>query len=236
MRLWEEEGTYTWANNEERNPDLRQVLTLLQTAKDRNISHWEAWQRVGAEFGAETAPTLITAAALDVIARHPAQYLDRTWFRLRRMWHGGFAKERVHDLYPQQELLNIRSPIFGVHDEFAAIAELAGNRTDRITRLFNPDMLPAALTLALTVACAVSAIVIRRLRPALVPLGMGVGLLLVSVLVNADRARFHHPAEPFLLLTYAAGLWGIALALRSGWQRLRPLPASPRYVRTAATA
>ncbi len=234
VRLWEEEGTYTWANSEDRAPDLRRVLTLLQAAKDRNISHWEAWQRVGAEFGAETAPTLITAAALDVISRNPAGYLEKTWFRLRRMWRGGFGKERVHDLYRQQELINIRSPIFAVHDGFAAVAELAGNRVDWITRLFRPDMLPPGLTLALTVVCAASAVVSRRLRPALAPLGVGVGLLLVPVLVNADRARFHHAAEPFLLLTYAAGLWGIALALRSGWQYLRhsrasgnPLPPPP---------
>ncbi len=209
---------------EERDPDLRRVLTLLQVAKDRNASYWEAWQRVRAEFGAENAPTLITAAALDVISRHPALYLDRTWFRLQRMWRGGFGKERVHDLYPQQELLNIRSPIFAVHDEFAAVAELAGNRVDRITRLFHPDMLPGPLTLALTIACAVSVIVSRRLHPALVPLGMGVGQLLVPVLLNADQARYYHSAEPFLLLTYAAGLWGIGLALRSGWERLRPRP------------
>ena len=227
IRLWQEEGTYAWANGDERDPDLREVLMLLQVEKDRNASYWEAWLQVRAEFGAETAPTLITAAALNVISRHPALYLDRTWFRLRRMWRGGFAKERVHDLYDQQELLHIRSPIFSVHDEFAAIAELAGNRVDRITRLFHPDMLPVLLTLALTVACAVSVVVSRRLRPALVPLGMGVGLLLVPVLLNADQARYHHSAAPFLLLTYAAGLWGIALALRSGWQRLRPLPASP---------
>ncbi len=234
VRLWEEEGTYGWANRAESDPDLRRVLTLLQDEKDQNNSVWEAWARVEAELGAGHTPALITAAALDVIARHPAGYLDRTWFRLRRMWRGGFAKERVHDLYDQQELLNIRSPIFAVHDEFAAVAELAGNRVDRITRLFRPDMLPALLTLALTVACAVSAFVNRRLRPALVPLGMGVGLLLVSVLVNSDRARIHHPAEPFLLLTYTAGLWGVTLALRSVWQRLRP--RRPRYVRTTATA
>ena len=230
VRLWQEEGSYTWADNEERDPDLRRVLTLLQAAKDRNISHWEAWQRVGAEFGTGTAPTLITAATLDVISRYPAGYLDRTWFRLRRMWRGGFAKERVHDLYDQQELLNIRSPIFGVRDEFAAIAELAGNRTDRITRLFRPDMLPALLTLVLTVACAVSSIVNRRLRPALVPLGIGLGLLLTSVLLNADRARYYHSAEPFLLLAYAGGLWAIALVLRSGWRHLCP-GASPQVER-----
>ena len=223
VRLWEEDRAYTWANSDERNPDLRQVLTLLQDAKDQNISYSAAWLRVEAEFGDEATPTLITAAALDVIARHPALYLDRTWFRLRRMWHGGFGKERAHDLYRQQEVLNIRSPIFAVHDGFAAIAELAGNRVDRITRVFRPDMLPVALTLTLTVACAVSAIVSRRLRPALVPLGMGLGLLLVAVLANADRARYYHAAEPFLLLTYAAGLWGIAMALRSGWQLLPPL-------------
>ena len=222
VRLWQEEGTYLWANGAAHDPDLRRVLTLLQESKDRHLSHWEAWQQVGTEFGTDRTPALITAATLDVISRNPTGYLEKTWFRLRRMWRGGFAKERVHDLYPQQELLNIRSPIFTVHDEFAAIAELAGNRVDRITRLFRPDLLPAALTLALTVACAVSAIVSRRLRPALVPLGMAIGLLLVPVLVNADRARFHHPAEPFLLLTYTAGLWGIALALRSAWQRLRP--------------
>ena len=221
VRLWQEEGTYTWANSAAHDPDLRRVLTLLQESKDRHLSHWEAWQSVGTEFGSDRTPALITAATLDVISRNPAGYLEKTWFRLQRMWRGGFAKERVHDLYDQQELLNIRSPIFAVHDGFAAIAELAGNRVDWITRIFRPDMLPAALTLTLTVACAVSAIVSRRLRPSHVPLGMGLGLLLVPVLVNADRARFHHPAEPFLLLTYAAGLWGIALALRSGWQRLR---------------
>lgn len=223
VRLWEEDRAYTWANSDERNPDLRQVLTLLQDAKDQNISYSAAWLRVEAEFGDEATPALITAAALDVIARHPALYLDRTWSRLQRMWRGGFGKERARDLYRQQEVLNIRSPIFAVHDGFAAIAELAGNRVDRITRVFRPDMLPVALTLTLTVACAVSAIVSRRLRPALVPLGMGLGLLLVAVLANADRARYYHAAEPFLLLTYAAGLWGIAMALRSGWQLLPPL-------------
>ncbi len=230
VRLWQEEGTYTWANSAAHDPDLRRVLALLQASKDRHLSHWEAWQRVGAEFGSDRTPALITAATLDVISRNPAGYLDKTWFRLQRMWRGGFAKERVHDLYDQQELLNIRSPIFGVHDEFATIAELAGNRVDWITRLFRPDLLPPHLTLLLTVVGAVSAVVSRRLRPALVPLGMGVGLLLVPVLVNADRARFNHPAEPFLLLTYAAGLWGLVLALRSGWRRIA------RYVRTAATA
>ncbi len=241
VRLWEEEGTYTWATSEdnehkshglckvwrgvcpsERNPDVQRVLLLLQAEKDRNASYWEAWQRVESEFGTVPASALLTAATLDVVARHPTHYLDRTWFRLQRMWRGGFAKERVHDLYDQQELLNIRSPIFGVRDEFAAIAELAGNRVDRITRLFRPDMLPALLTLALTLACAVSSLVVQRLRPALVPLGLSVILLLVSVLLNADRARYYHAAEPFLLLTYAAGLWGIVLALRSGWQRLCP--------------
>ncbi len=234
VRLWQEEGTYTWANSEEHDPDLRRVLALLQASKDRHLSHWEAWQRVGTEFGTDRTPALITAATLDVISRNPAGYLEKTWFRLQRMWRGGFAKERVHDLYDQQELLNIRSPIFGVHDESAAIAELAGNRVDWITRLFRPDLLPPSLTLLLTVVCAVSAIVSRWLRPALVPLGMGVGLLLVPVLINADRARFHHPAEPFLLLTYAAGLWGIALVLRSVWRRLRSRWL--RYVRTAAMA
>ena len=253
VRLWEEEGTYTWATGEddehkshglcqlwrgicpsEHNPDVQRMLLLLQAEKDRNASYWEAWLQVRAEFGTETASALLMAATLDVVARHPTGYLDRTWFRLQRMWRGGFAKERVHDLYDQQELLNIHSPIFAVHDEFPDIAELAGNRVDRITRIFRPDMLPAFLTLALTVACAVSAIVYRRLRPALVPLGMGLGLLLVVVLLNADRARYYHSAEPFLLLTYAAGLWGIALALHSGWQRLRP--RRPHYVRTAATA
>ena len=224
IRLWQEEGTYAWANRDERDPDLREVLMLLQAEKDRNASYWEAWLQVRAEFGAEIAPTLITAAALDVIARHPAGYLEKTWFRLRRMWHGGFGKKRVHDLYRQQELLNIRSPIFAVHDEFAAIAELAGNRVDRITRLFHPDRLPALFTLALTVTCAVSAIVGRRLRPALVPLGMGIGLLLLPVLLNADQARYYHSAEPFLLLTYAAGLWAIALVLRSVWQRWHERP------------
>ena len=236
MRLWEEEGTYTWATGEddehkshglcqlwrgicpsEHNPDVQRMLLLLQAEKDRNASYWEAWLQVRAEFGTETASALLMAATLDVVARHPTGYLDRTWFRLQRMWRGGFAKERVHDLYDQQELLNIHSPIFAVHDEFPDIAELAGNRVDRITRIFRPDMLPAFLTLALTVACAVSAIVYRRLRPALVPLGMGLGLLLVVVLLNADRARYYHSAEPILLLTYAAGLWGIALALHSGW-------------------
>ena len=231
IRLWQEEGTYAWANGDERDPDLREVLMLLQAEKDRNASYWEAWLQVRAEFGAEIAPTLVTAAALDVISRHPTLYLDRTWFRLRRMWHGGFGKKRVHDLYPQQELLNIHSPIFAVHDEFAAIAELAGNRVDRITRLFRPDLLPPPLTLLLTVVCAVSAIVGRRLRPALVPLGMGMGLLLLPVLLNADQARYYYSAEPFLLLTYTAGLWGVTLALRSGRQRLRPSPASEGILR-----
>ena len=225
VRLWETGDTYTWANSNEQNPDVRRVLSILQDERGRNASHWEAWLRIETELGASRTPALITAATRDVIARHPSQYLDatwsRTWFRLRRMWRGGFAKERVHDLYDQQELLNIRSPIFAVHDEFADIAELAGNRVDWITRLFRPDMLPGQLTLVLTVACTVSAIMIRKLRPALVPLGLGVGLLLVPVLLNDALARYHHPAEPFLLLTYAAGLWGVVLALHGGWQRLR---------------
>ncbi|MAG37330.1 MAG: hypothetical protein CL878_13935 [Dehalococcoidia bacterium] len=227
VRLWEEEGSYTWADTDEQDPEMRRVLALLQAELDRDSSHWEAWQRVEAEFGAGTTPALMTAAALNVISRHPARYLDRSWFRLQRMWRGGFAQERVHDLYAQQGVLNVRSPIFSVGDGFASVAELAGNRTDWITRLFRPNMLPAFLTLALTVACAVSVIVSERLRPALVPLGMGMGLLVIPVLLNADRARFHHSAEPFLLLTYAAGLWGIVLAIRSGWRRVRLTSQSP---------
>lgn len=222
VRLWEEEGSYTWADTDEHDPDLRRVLSLLDAEKARDSSHSEAWQRVVTEMGLGPTPALITAASLNVISRHPSQYLERTWFRTKRMLRGGFGRERVHDLYAQQELLGIRSPIFGVRAEFASIAEKEGNRTDWITRAFRPDTLPLLPKLALTISCAVSVIFIRPVRPAFVPLAMALGLLLVPVLVDADRARFRHPAEPFLLLTYAGGIWAIWLAIHAIWNRLRP--------------
>lgn len=226
VRLWEEEGSYTWADPGETDPVLRHTLQALQEEKDRGVSYWQAWLRIEREFPDRNTSALLTAASFHVIRRQPGLYLDRTWFRLRRMWQGGFGKERVHDLYGQQERLGIRSPIFKVRDEFAAVAEQEGNKVDTLTRLFRPDALPPWLTLALTVAGAVGVVVSRRLRPALVPLGLGVGLLVITVMLNSDRARMHHPAEPFLLLTYAAGLWAIVRGLARAGARLTegPLP------------
>ena len=230
-RLWEEEGSYQWSDSGETDPVLRRALAALQHDKDRGVSWWEAWLRIERDFPERDTSALVTAAVLDVIGRQPDVYLSRTWFRLNRMWRGGFTKERVHDLYGQQDRLGIHSPIFKVRAEaeFSALAEREGNKADAITRVFRPDVLPAWLTLALTALAAAGALVSRRLRPALVPLGLGLGLLVLPVVLNADRARYLHPAEPFLLLTYAAGSWALIRGL--AWARVS---LSRRVVRRAA--
>lgn len=222
VRLWEEEGGYEWANSDHRDPTLRRALEALQQEKDRGRSWWDAWVRMESEFPERDTSALVTAATLDVIRRQPATYLDRTWFRLNRMWRGGFTKERIHDLYGQQEALGIRSPIFEVRDEreFEALTEREGNHADSITLIFRPDRIPARVTLGLTIAAAAGGAFLTRLRPLLLPLGLGLGLMLFPVVINADRARYLHPAEPFLLTMYATGGWTIALALAATWKRV----------------
>ena len=91
----------------------------------------------------------------------------------------------------------------------------AGAEASGLSRIFRPDDVPPALTLALTVVATVASLAVRRLRPALVPIGLGLGLLFLAVLLNSDRARYRHPAEPFLMVTYTVGAYAFWHAARS---------------------
>jgi hypothetical protein len=98
-------------------------------------------------------------------------------------------------------------------------SEVAGNQAHALTRLVRPDDLPPGLTLVLTVVATVASLAVRRLRPALVPIGLGLGLLFLAVLLNSDRARYRHPAEPFLVVTYTVGAYSLWQGAR--WMRDR---------------
>jgi hypothetical protein len=138
-------------------------------------------------------------------------------FRWRRLWAGGFGAEQVNDLFGEQVKLGIRSPIFLVRDDgdSAEAIEQAGAEASGLSRIFRPDDVPPGLTLVLTVVATVASLAVRRLRPALVPIGLGLGLLFLAVLLNSDRARYRHPAEPFLMVTYTVGAYAFWQAVRS---------------------
>ena len=218
-RLWEEEATYAWANPAHPDPIVRSVTIALQDERDHGSSYWQAYLRVQRDFPGLNASNLVAAAGIDVIVRHPALFVDRTWFRWRRLWAGGFARETVNDLYGEQEKLRINSPIFMIRPDGPPESELAGNQAHVLTRLVRPDDVPPGLTLVLTVVATVASLAVRRLRPALVPIGLGLGLLFLAVLLNSDRARYRHPAEPFLVVTYTVGAYALWQATR--WMRER---------------
>ncbi|MCX5988687.1 MAG: hypothetical protein NTV35_06610, partial [Chloroflexi bacterium] len=68
---------------------------------------------------------------------------------------------------------------------------------------------------------------------ALVPIGLGLGLLFLAVLLNSDRARYRHPAEPFLVVTYTVGayaLWQAAqwiMSKRTPRHQGEAIPSAP---------
>ena len=215
-RLWEEEATYTWENQSHPDPDVRAVLRGMQEQRDRGASYWQAWMRARRDFPDRNTSTLVAAAATDVIWRHAGLFTERTWFRMQRMWRGGFGAEQVNDLFGEQVKLGIRSPIFLVRDDgdSAEAIEQAGAEASGLSRIFRPDDVPPGLTLVLTVVATVASLAVRRLRPALVPIGLGLGLLFLAVLLNSDRARYRHPAEPFLVVTYTVGAYALWQAAR----------------------
>ena len=220
-RLWEEEATYAWANPAHPDPIVRAVTIALQDERDRGSSYWQAYLRVQRDFPGMNASNLVAAAGIDVIVRHPTLFVDRTWFRWRRLWAGGFARETVNDLYGEQEKLRINSPIFMIRPDGPLEAELAGSQAHALTRILRPDDLPAGLTLVLTVVATIASLAMRRLRPALVPIGLGLGLLFLAVLLNSDRARYRHPAEPFLVVTCTIGAYALWQAIWWMWNRVR---------------
>jgi hypothetical protein len=224
-RLWEEEATYVWANAEHPDPLIRSVTLTLQAERDRGASYWQAYLRVRRDFPDMDASGLVATASVDVILRHPTLFIDRTWFRLQRLWAGGFARETVNDLYGEQTKLGIRSPIFEVRPDGGVDAEVAGNQAHALTKLVRPDDVPAGVAFVLTILAVVGAGAAPRPLAALVPVGLGTGLVFLAVLLNSDRARYRHPAEPFLVIAYVVGVHATWRALRWAWRRLRR-PAS----------
>ena len=222
-RLWEEEATYVYANPSQSDPELLKILSLLQDAKDLNLSYWQAWTIVRRNVPEERASSLVVAGIIDVVLRHPGLFADRTWFRMQRMWAGGFARERVHDLYGSQKRLGIRSPIFEVRDDGLTELEIerAGNQGDAIMHFLLASSINSAVSLGLTVLAVAVTLRSKWFPQALVPITMGIGLLVLPVVLNADRARYRHPAEPFLMVTYTIGayaLWQVAWWM---WNRVR---------------
>ena len=73
----------------------------------------------------------------------------------------------------------------------------------------------------------------RRWLASLVPIGLAAGLLFLAVLLNSDRARYRHPAEPFLVIAYAMGVhaaWRAALWAWRRWGRPVALPVDATEV------
>jgi len=232
-RLWEEEATYIWANPDHPNADVRDLLEALQQERDRGSSYWQAWMRARREFPGMNASNLVAAAGFDVIMRHPGLFADRTWFRLRRLWSGGFARETVNDLYGEQDKLRIISPIFIVRPNGPAESERAGNQAHALTMLVRPDVVPPGVALVLMAFATVRAATSRRWLASLVPIGLAAGLLFLAVLLNSDRARYRHPAEPFLVIAYAMGVhatWRAALWAWRRWGRPVAVPVDATEV------
>ena len=139
-RLWEEEATYTWENPSHPNPDVRAVLRGMQEQRDRGASYWQAWMRARRDFPDRNTSTLVAAAATDVMWRHAGLFTERTWFRMQRMWRGGFGAEQVNDLFGEQGKLGIRSPVFMVRDDgdSAEAIEQAGAEASGLSRNLPP--------------------------------------------------------------------------------------------------
>jgi hypothetical protein len=197
------------------------MLEALQQERDRGVSYWQAWMRARREFPNRNTSALVASAAMDVIARQSGTFAERTWFRLQRLWAGGFARETVNDLYGEQEKLGIESPIFAVRPNGGAGAEVAGNLAHALTTLVRPDDVSPTVALALVALATVGAVRSRRPLASLVPVGLALGLLFLAVLLNADRARYRHPAEPFLVIAYAMGAHVAWRGVRWAWGRLR---------------
>jgi hypothetical protein len=232
-RLWEEEATYTWANPDHPNATVRAVTLALQDERNRGASYWQAFLRVQRDFPGMNASNLVAAAGFDVIMRHPGLFADRTWFRLRRLWSGGFARETVNDLYGEQDKLRIISPIFIVRPNGPAESERAGNQAHALTMLVRPDVVPPGVALVLMAFATVRAATSRRWLASLVPIGLAAGLLFLAVLLNSDRARYRHPAEPFLVIAYAMGVhatWRAALWVWRRWRRPVAVPVDATEV------
>ncbi len=234
-RLWEEEATYVWSNPDHPDPVVRSVTIALQDERDRGSSYWQAYLRVQRDFQGMNASNLVAAAGIDVIVRHPALFVDRTWFRLRRLWAGGFARETVNDMYGEQARLGIVSPVFVVRTDGLSATERAGNQAHALTTLVRPDDVPPGVALVLITLAMAGALMSKRPLASLVPVGLAVGLLFLAVLLNSDRARYRHPAEPFLVIAYAMGAhatWCAALWAWRRWRRFAPVPVDATEVPT----
>ena len=232
-RLWEEEATYIWANPDHPNADVRDLLEALQQERDRGSSYWQAWMRARREFPSANTSALVATAGMDVIARQSGTFLERTWFRLQRLWAGGFARETVNDLYGEQAKLGIVSPVFVVRADGPPAAERAGNQAHALTMLVRPDVVPPGVALVLMAFATAGAVTSRRWLASLVPIGLAAGLLFLAVLLNSDRARYRHPAEPFLVIAYAMGVhatWRAALWAWRRWGRPVAVPVDATEV------
>jgi len=233
-RMWEEDLPYVWANPDHRDAEIRRVLTIFQEQKNTNASIGQLWRRVEEEYPVAKSSELMLSASIDVLYRNRELFIDRTWFRMKRIWHGGFAQETVHELYGSQTILGMESTIFEIQNNNNFDIEKNGNIANNITNIIRIERLPDWLTITLTILGVLPHLSHRAQLWRALPAILAVTLLFAAVM-NADRARYRHPAEPFLVIAYAMGAyttWRAAMWLWRRWRRHVAVPVDATEVPT----
>lgn len=203
-RMWEEDLQYFWTNPEHPDLRVRKTLQIFQENKDQNKSIGTLWRAVESEFNPPEAADLMFQASIDVLLRNRNLFVDRTWFRLKRIWRGGFAQETVNELYGEQTRLGFESPIFKIQDNGNKEIEPAGNLANRLTSIARIENIPNYFSIPLYF-CNILVIFVSLSEMWLALPAIFSSVLLLASVMNADRARYRHPADPFLLLSFVIG-------------------------------
>jgi hypothetical protein len=185
-----------------------QAKRILQEAANRGTSGRTVHTRLRKELGLSDAAAdrLMRDLALEAIGRRPGYYLVGTGQRFLRLWVSG--PERLSGFW------NDRSTIIRAWED-ADTRPLLDQPTgplnfdlpaaELLVSIWQPAGLGPALPALFVLGC-LAAMIDRRLRLALLPAVIVVGLLLLSAALVGGVARYRYPEDPLIFVVAAVGV------------------------------
>ncbi|MDP8923013.1 MAG: glycosyltransferase family 39 protein [Chloroflexota bacterium] len=218
-------------DNPPSDPVRGRALEIIQRGAKRSESDGTIATRLREELDLDPIEVnaLMRDAALDVIARQPAYFVQGTLRFGLHIFNGEEISLRDHEAERKDVVWNERTRDLLV----ATRSDDDARAASQLLRWYQPAEY-APLPLVLFALGLVSAAARPAWRPALLPALAVVALILASAALNGPQERYRYPADPALTVIALGGIAGLVGLVRSlaslvsgGWATGRPKAGAP---------